>query len=130
MENKRNRKGFTLAELLIVVAIIAVLVAIAIPVFTAQLEKSREATDAANIRSAYAEVITMYLTEADDTVSIDVQSQQKQADWQGDTPKLTYQGGGSQQEVDMPACTAADQTYTVAITVDSSGVVTPNITVQ
>ena len=29
-----NRKGFTLAELLIVVAIIAVLVAIAIPVFT------------------------------------------------------------------------------------------------
>lgn len=32
--NKTNKKGFTLAELLIVVAIIAVLVAIAIPVFT------------------------------------------------------------------------------------------------
>ena len=30
---KINRKGFTLAELLIVVAIIAVLVAVAIPVF-------------------------------------------------------------------------------------------------
>ena len=51
---KNNRTGFTLAELLIVVAIIAVLVAVAIPVFTSQLEKSREATDAANIRSAYA----------------------------------------------------------------------------
>ena len=37
---KKNNKGFTLAELLIVVAIIAVLVAIAIPVFTSQLEKS------------------------------------------------------------------------------------------
>ena len=35
----------------------AVLVAIAIPIFTAQLEKAREATDAANIRSAYAEVV-------------------------------------------------------------------------
>ncbi len=52
---KMNKKGFTLAELLIVVAIIAVLVAIAIPVFTASLEKAKQATDAANIRAAYAE---------------------------------------------------------------------------
>lgn len=60
---KNNKKGFTLAELLIVVAIIAVLVAIAIPVFSAQLEKSKEATDQANIRSAYAEVMTAALTD-------------------------------------------------------------------
>ncbi|MFR7953894.1 MAG: type IV pilin protein [Ruminococcus sp.] len=38
---KENKKGFTLAELLIVVAIIAVLVAISIPIFNSQLEKSR-----------------------------------------------------------------------------------------
>ncbi len=50
----REKKGFTLAELLIVVAIIAVLVAIAIPIFTTQLEKAREQTDAANLRGAYA----------------------------------------------------------------------------
>ena len=60
---KMNKKGFTLAELLIVVAIIAVLVAIAIPVFTAQLEKSKESTDMANVRSAYAEVVAAYLTD-------------------------------------------------------------------
>ncbi len=54
MFKKINKKGFTLAELLIVVAIIGVLVAISIPIFTAQLEKSREATDLANLRSAYA----------------------------------------------------------------------------
>ena len=41
----------------------AVLVAISIPIFTAQLEKSREATDAANLRAAYAEVMTAGLTE-------------------------------------------------------------------
>ena len=60
---KKNNRGFTLAELLIVVAIIAVLVAIAIPVFTGQLEKAREATDLANIRSAYGEVVSKYLTD-------------------------------------------------------------------
>ncbi len=53
---KSNKKGFTLAELLIVVAIIAVLVAIAIPIFSSQLEKAREATDAANIRAIYAQL--------------------------------------------------------------------------
>ena len=62
-----DNKGFTLAELLIVVAIIAVLVAISIPIFTTQLEKSREATDLANVRSAYAEVMTAAITE--DTTS-------------------------------------------------------------
>lgn len=60
---KKNNKGFTLAELLIVVAIIAVLTAIAIPVFTTQLEKSREATDLANMRSAYALVQAAALTQ-------------------------------------------------------------------
>ena len=62
---KMNKKGFTLAELLIVVAIIAVLVAIAIPVFTTQLEKSRQATDLANIRSSYAEAVAGYLGGTD-----------------------------------------------------------------
>lgn len=40
------------------VAIIGVLVAISIPIFTSQLERSREATDAANIRAQYAQVMT------------------------------------------------------------------------
>ena len=42
---KKSRKGFTIAELLIVVAIIAVLVAVSIPVFSSQLEKARRAVD-------------------------------------------------------------------------------------
>lgn len=36
---KRIKTGFTLMEMLIVIAIIAVLIAIAIPVFSSQLEK-------------------------------------------------------------------------------------------
>lgn len=37
-----KKKGFTLAELLIVIAIIGVLVGIAIPVLNSQLEKSEK----------------------------------------------------------------------------------------
>lgn len=58
---KRNQKGFTIMEMLIVVAIIAILVAIAIPTFNSALTKSKEAADVANIRAAYAEVMLDYM---------------------------------------------------------------------
>ena len=61
MKKIKNTKGFTLMEMLIVVSIIAILIAIAIPTFTAQLEKAREAADIANIRSAYSEAMVKYL---------------------------------------------------------------------
>ena len=43
------------------------LVAISIPIFTSQLEKSRDATDQANIRSAYAEASAALLTNSKTT---------------------------------------------------------------
>ena len=58
-----NKKGFTLAELLVVVAIVGILVAISIPVFTAQLSKARLATNQANMRAAKAAAVAEYLSE-------------------------------------------------------------------
>ena len=88
---KRNKRGFTLAELLIVVAIIAVLVAVAIPVFSKQLEKSRESVDFSNVRSAYAEVLVAAISDdasplkqADGTYQAEIPIKQKQEDWQTD----------------------------------------------
>ena len=127
---KRNKKGFTLAELLIVVAIIAVLVAIAIPVFTSQLERSREATDIANVRSAYAEVMTNYLVDEDADFTIDVESKQGLDGWQADAGVLVYQTNGAQADYRIPAA-GPDKTYTVGVTVNATtGAVTPNITVS
>lgn len=60
-----SRKGFTLAELLIVVAVIAVLVAVAIPIFTSHLEKSRRAVDLANARTMKSILMNSY---ADGTI--------------------------------------------------------------
>ena len=51
---EKRKQGFTLAELLVVVAIIGVLTAVSIPIFTAQLEKSRRAVDMANARNIQA----------------------------------------------------------------------------
>ncbi len=59
----KNKKGFTLMEMLIVVAIMVILVAVSIPVFTNQLDKAKEATDAANLRAAKSLALTMYMTE-------------------------------------------------------------------
>ena len=56
-----NKKGFTLMEMLIVVAIIAILVAVAIPVYNAQIHKAKVAADWANVRAYYAEVEADYL---------------------------------------------------------------------
>lgn len=65
-EKLQNKKGFTLVEMLVVVAIIAILIAISIPLVNNALEKARDATDDANFRSAAGLATIKYLTEGED----------------------------------------------------------------
>lgn len=68
----RKNGGFTLIEMLIVVAIIAILIAISIPIVGNALERAKKATDAANERAAKGEIIIMYLNStADPGVTFD-----------------------------------------------------------
>ena len=108
---KNNNKGFTLAELLIVVAIIAVLTAIAIPVFTTQLEKSREATDMSNLRAAYAEVMATYLANgakvgstASTNCEATVTARQTQSGWANtENGKLIVRVDGAEKSITVTA---------------------------
>lgn len=131
---KENKKGFTLAELLIVVAIIAVLVAISIPIFTSQLEKSREAVDLANIRAAYAEVMTAALTEDKKPDGVTYTSEgniwsktvtlnQKNDDWQTDVTNVTI-GEVSIKDTKPKA----GKTATISVSIDTAGKSTPSVT--
>ena len=62
MIRKGKKDGFTLAELLVVVAIIGILIAISIPIFNIQTAKAKAATDMANVRAAKAAAVVDYLS--------------------------------------------------------------------
>ncbi|WP_313527983.1 prepilin-type N-terminal cleavage/methylation domain-containing protein [Anaerotignum sp.] len=60
---RKSKKGFTLMEMLIVIAIIAILVAIAIPTFSGAQKKAQYAADMANVRAWYAESLVKNMAE-------------------------------------------------------------------
>ena len=108
LKKKLNKKGFTLAELLVVVAIIAVLVAIAIPTFNAATTKAYKGVAEANARSAYADWMIEYISSDSGTLpSV------------GD--KKTYSTGGKTTECEIKAVTktaTGDVNMTITAKVD------------
>ena len=59
---KKDNKGFTLIELVIVVAILAILVGILAPQYTKYVEKSRKSADVSNLEN----LVTAFKTSASD----------------------------------------------------------------
>ncbi len=69
-QKMKKTGGFTLIEMLIVVAIIAILVVVSIPMVSNSLEQARKSTDAANERAAKAAALAEYMLNRE-TGSID-----------------------------------------------------------
>ncbi|MEI6503239.1 MAG: prepilin-type N-terminal cleavage/methylation domain-containing protein [Armatimonadota bacterium] len=64
-----TRSGFTLVELLVVVAIIAILAAILLPVFAKAREKARQSSCLSNLRQ-FSTAILSYAQDYDDTLPL------------------------------------------------------------
>lgn len=62
LNKKKNNKGFTLVELVIVIAILAILVGLLAPQYTKYIEKSRKSADASNM-DELVKAIQVYATD-------------------------------------------------------------------
>jgi len=129
MKFLKNSKGFTLAEMLIVMAVVVVLAAAATPAIGNQVESARESNDLAAIREAYIDAYAQAATQfaavgkLDTTTGVikitGIPSSQKQAGWTGlKTPKI------ADVAVDEDCAVAADTvdinfTFTGDSTADS-----------
>ena len=89
-----------------------------IPIFTSQLEKSRESTDAANLRAAYAEATVKALEGEADVTSSAVVLTQKTAGWQNTTIKDI--AGVSTTTDTVLSAVASGQKITVTAKADGS----------
>ncbi len=124
----RRDGGFTLVEMLIVVAIIAILIAVSIPMVAGALEKTRHAVDQANIRDAAALGALEYLM--DENVAKDAAA--------GPVEYTYYVNGASQGKLAKgntapdgyaaikPSCTCGAPTTELKVKIDKDGNVTTN----
>ena len=69
LNKKKNNKGFTLVELVIVVAILAILVGLLAPQYTKYVEKSRKAADADNLEEM-VKAVQVYEADTDSKTSL------------------------------------------------------------
>ena len=123
MNKFKSKKGFTLAELLIVVAIIAVLVAIAVPIFVSSLNNAKKGVFEAIQRTlkglAVTEILSHTEAYAKDTDSDGIWKATGHWDEKGNITLDTIENGTGEDE---------DTAYSATLKTSDKGAVTVVIT--
>lgn len=87
---KMNKKGFTIVELVIVIAVIAILAAVLIPTFSGVINKAKENSAMQTARTAYLN----WLAEDDDNVlnssNVNISIRVEKTAAEGSTPATYY----------------------------------------
>ncbi len=106
MRKLMSKKGFTLVELMIVVVILGILVAVAVPIFSAVTKNARTKTCASNIRIIKSNCSTFYMSGNNGDPITDT-SLTNPAD--NATFKALFDGSN------VPVCPAGTAAYTIAV---------------